>query len=312
MISKAGSKDHRNFIEKERGKARMQFIGVISLTFFLYCSNLTRFTFHQFSVATVLFVLILWSIMRAACVSPGIVDDERMLKMVEEYNLSSPGGGRKTTSDLPKAVPDRVEQCPHTGKPRPARSHFATLLNANVLKLDHFCYFVNNVIGHRNYKYFWLVLIYLNAGSVYAVLVLIMLDVEINPYPSLVLSGMQLTVAVGGFAFTGMLMYRHSWLLRRNMTSVEYVKNNEYWCRAAHLNVKVPKTHAYDQTLLQNLKEAFGRDPLWLLPTTPKLPSDGYCWAVSPSRVKEVQLGIDKIQESLDSMFKNAGFKFGA
>jgi len=313
MFSTAGSKDHKDFIEKERAKARLQFLGVLFLTFFLYFSNIPRFTSHQFAVATVLFILILWAVLRAAWTSPGIVDNEKMLKMVEEYNLSSPGGGtnRQHDSDLPKALPDRVQRCPHTGKPRPARSHFATLINANVLKLDHFCYFVNNVIGHRNYKYFWLVLIWLNVGSVYAVSIFIWLDSEINPSPSLLLSGVQLIIALGGFFFTGTLMYRHFWLLRRNMTSVEYAKNNEYWCRAAHLKAKVPSTHAYDRTLLLNMKEAFGRDPLWLLPTVPKLPSDGYSWEISQKRVKEVQLGIDQVEEKLDTLFKQAGFKFG-
>jgi len=131
-------------------------------------------------------------------------------------------------------------------------------------------------------------------------------------WPSLLLFGVQLIIALGGFSFTGSLMYRHLWLLRRNMTSVEFLKNKEYWCRAAHLEVSVPMTHAYDRTLLLNLKDVFGRDPLWFLPSVPKLPSDGYSWEVSQYSVKEVQLGIDKVKEELDALLKQAGFKFGS
>lgn len=311
MSGAAGSKEHEEFIKSERGKARVQFIGVLSLSSFLYLSHISHFTSQQFYIATVLFALIILAVLRASFTSPGIVDDERMKEMVEEYSLSEPGGGSsQQKNDLPKAIPDRVERCPHTGKPRPARSHFATLLNVNVLKLDHFCFFVNNVIGHRNYKYFWQVLGYLNIGCIYTIWLQIWIQHKSNLL-SILLCGAQLIIAVGGFGFTGSLLYQHFWLLRHNMTSIEYLRNNAYWCRATHLKVEVPFTHAYDRSLLQNLKEAFGEDLLWLLPTIPKLPSDGYTWEVSPTRVKEIQQGLDEVQEKLSTMFKNAGFKLG-
>jgi len=313
MYGAAGSKEHEEFIKSERKKAKMQLLGVILLSCFLYFTHIPRLTYPQFYVATMLFVLILLSVLRAAFTSPGIVDDERMRQMVEEYSLSEPGGGgsQQRNSDLPKAIPDRVERCPHTGKPRPARAHFATLLNANVLKLDHFCFFVNNVIGHRNYKYFWQVLGYLNVGCIYAVWLQFWMDRKTNPTPSSLLSVVQIIISVGGFGFTGSLMYHHLWLLRKNMTSIEYLRNNAYWCRAEHLKVKVPMTHAYDRSLFQNIKEAFGEDFFWLLPTTPTLPSDGYTWEISPNRVKEIQNGLDQVQEKLSAMFQQAGFKLG-
>merc|ERR1719411_276960 len=118
------------------------------------------------------------------------------------------------------------------------------------------------------------------------------MDPELNPEPSRILSLLYFGVSAGGMFFTGTLMYQHWWLLRHNMTSIEYLSNNNYWCRAHHLEVKVPMTHAFDFGLWRNLQEGLGSDYyFWFLPTSPNLNSDGYRWETNPDRVKEIQDG---------------------
>lgn len=49
-----------------------------------------------------------------------------------------------------------------------------------ILNMDHYCPWMNNCIGYRNYRYFVLFLLYLFTGSIYVICVII----SIGPYLS--------------------------------------------------------------------------------------------------------------------------------
>jgi len=65
------------------------------------------------------------------------------------------------------------KQCTRTGHFKPARSHFDSEVRRNVVGMDHHCPWVNNTIGVGNHKMFFLFLIYVQLGSLYAICLLI-------------------------------------------------------------------------------------------------------------------------------------------
>jgi len=50
--------------------------------------------------------------------------------------------------------------CKHTRSWKPDRTHYSKRLGQLVLRMDHVCPWINNVVGFRNYKYFFLMLFY--------------------------------------------------------------------------------------------------------------------------------------------------------
>ena len=50
---------------------------------------------------------------------------------------------------------------------KPDRAHFCKMLGRCVLKMDHFCPWLNNCIGFYNHKYFYLFIMYMAALTVF-------------------------------------------------------------------------------------------------------------------------------------------------
>jgi len=61
-----------------------------------------------------------------------------------------------------------VRTCRRCGCFKPARAHHDRISNRCVVKMDHYCPWVNNVVGFNNHKFFILFLAYIFLGSVYA------------------------------------------------------------------------------------------------------------------------------------------------
>jgi len=90
---------------------------------------------------------------------------EEMCKICEEEN---PKASEQLAGWL-KAHPNQVIEvmqsiknrwCTHCGAWKPDRTHHSRRLGQCVLRMDHVCPWINNVVGLRNYKYFFLMLFY--------------------------------------------------------------------------------------------------------------------------------------------------------
>ncbi|GAB4833831.1 Probable protein S-acyltransferase 16 [Ancistrocladus abbreviatus] len=137
------------------------------------------------------------------------------------------------------------QKCSHY---KPPRAHHCRVCRRCVLRMDHHCIWINNCVGHANYKVFFV----------------FVLDAVIACIYSLVISGVlliPLTIALG------VLLGWHVYLILRNKTTIEYYEG----VRAMWLAEKGGEvyTHPYDLGPFENLTSVLGPNIfLWLCPTS--------------------------------------------
>eukprot|EP01057_Protomagalhaensia_wolfi_P001269 Protomagalhaensia_wolfi_Nauph_80__1268@NODE_174_length_3303_cov_68_900735_g131_i0_p3_GENE_NODE_174_length_3303_cov_68_900735_g131_i0NODE_174_length_3303_cov_68_900735_g131_i0_p3_ORF_typecomplete_len162_score18_18DHHC/PF01529_20/4_7e27_NODE_174_length_3303_cov_68_900735_g131_i026823167 len=111
------------------------------------------------------------------------------------------------------------------GKYKPDRSHYCKELGRTVLKMDHYCPWVRNCIGFYNYKYFHILLFYINIVLVLSLLNsikfinLYLWDISVswgNIYIAILtsmLSFFSLSISLPFYLF-------HLWLASKNMSTI--------------------------------------------------------------------------------------------
>eukprot|EP00933_Yihiella_yeosuensis_P074734 TRINITY_DN8376_c0_g3_i4.p1 TRINITY_DN8376_c0_g3~~TRINITY_DN8376_c0_g3_i4.p1 ORF type:complete len:529 (+),score=49.94 TRINITY_DN8376_c0_g3_i4:101-1687(+) len=160
----------------------------------------------------------------------------------------------------------RVRWCTKTRAYQPERCYFDKALGHSVLKLDHFCPWLNNTIGYGNYKYFYLFLGYATSACGYLGMSFIELLLHATlSAPStfcLVTSG-ALALVLASILVPFFLFHTH--LIFRNMTTIEFV----HWMRAEGEQGERDRLNAspYDLGVYHNICSALGDNPLtWFLP----------------------------------------------
>eukprot|EP00929_Paragymnodinium_shiwhaense_P111655 TRINITY_DN79990_c0_g1_i1.p1 TRINITY_DN79990_c0_g1~~TRINITY_DN79990_c0_g1_i1.p1 ORF type:complete len:567 (+),score=107.03 TRINITY_DN79990_c0_g1_i1:95-1795(+) len=153
--------------------------------------------------------------------------------------------------------------CQKEEKFKPDRAHFCKHMERNVLKMDHYCPWMLNCVGHRNYKFFYLFLLYSTVAVGVAVphmwYQVILGSSVLHPT---VMNTFMLTqgAAVGSLltCTVGPFFAFHTWLLAQNMTTIEF-------CEQQSSGESFKKL--YDRGILLNFKSVLGKNPLlWLLP----------------------------------------------
>jgi len=205
--------------------------------------------------------LMLWSYFAAILTNPGVVPDDFRPIVDPEENPESMND---------KSDPRRPRFCRKCQKWKPERAHHCSICGRCVLKMDHHCVWVMNCVGERNYKFFFLFLLYTFLLSLMSCLALL-------PYFSEFFKGERKAdgspadLAVSFMAFVVDLAFSlslfgflimHVKLIAANCTTIEMFEKER--C----------KPWPYDQGLKKNFEEVFGSSPvLWFLP----LHSDRAC-----------------------------------
>jgi palmitoyltransferase len=103
---------------------------------------------------------LMFNYLRAVTVDPGGIPQEYIeskqseLDELMKYNETQFGESWSKYCRLCKA-------------PKPPRCHHCHISGRCILRMDHFCPWINNCVGFRNYRYFYLFLFYLWVGSLY-------------------------------------------------------------------------------------------------------------------------------------------------
>lgn len=147
---------------------------------------------------------------------------------------------------------------------KPERCHHCSDCNQCTLKMDHHCPWVNNCVGFRNYKYFYLLLVYATCSEVYAVGLLsycVSLRAGGGVWRPWEICAMVTIGLVGLFALAtiGLLLF-HTHLISVNQTTIEQLKG-------------IP-VDEYSLGACLNIKMVLGQNPaVWCIPCV---------WGVAP------------------------------
>ncbi|KAJ7961397.1 S-acyltransferase [Quillaja saponaria] len=163
------------------------------------------------------------------------------------------------------------QKCSHY---KPPRAHHCRVCKRCVLRMDHHCIWINNCVGHANYKVFFVFVVYAVIACIYSLVLLLgsLTNDQVkeedqsggNLRTVYVISGLllvPLSVALS------VLLGWHIYLTLQNKTTIEYHEG----VRALWLAEKGGSvySHPYDLGAYENLTTVLGPNILsWLWPTS--------------------------------------------
>ncbi|PSR98291.1 Protein like [Actinidia chinensis var. chinensis] len=163
------------------------------------------------------------------------------------------------------------QKCSHY---KPPRAHHCRVCKRCVLRMDHHCIWMNNCVGHANYKVFFIFVLYAVIACIYSLILLvgsIMYGSEEDEQQSdgsyrtiYVISGLLLVPLIVAL---GVLLGWQSYLILQNKTTIEYHEGvRAMWLAEKGGDVY---SHPYDVGAYENLTSALGPNILcWLFPTS--------------------------------------------
>lgn len=155
---------------------------------------------------------------------------------------------------------------------RPQRCKHCTKCGTCVLKMDHHCPWLRRCIGHANYKYFVVFLLYSASGLVFKSVTLVPFAVDLFQNQA---AGLCTVVVVSFTALLVVIMAAlivafcgfHLFLIGSARTTIEFLSR--------HDKARASK-HDYDEGIYKNIQAALGHNPLfWFLPIWPPA-TDGF------------------------------------
>ncbi|KAL8152719.1 hypothetical protein V2J09_010479 [Rumex salicifolius] len=167
-----------------------------------------------------------------------------------------------------------LRYCQKCSQYKPPRTHHCRVCKRCILRMDHHCIWINNCVGHANYKVFFIFVLYAVIACIYSLVLLLgsiiydpTKDDEHTPegssstiYVTSVLLLTPLTIAVS------ILFGWHISLVLRNKTTIEYYEG----VRAMWLAEKGGElyTHPYDLGAFENLMSVLGPNIVsWVCPS---------------------------------------------
>ncbi|MCL7041290.1 hypothetical protein MKW94_026073 [Papaver nudicaule] len=157
---------------------------------------------------------------------------------------------------------------------KPPRAHHCRVCKRCVLRMDHHCIWINNCVGHANYKIFFVFVLYAVIACIHSLILLVGCilddaekDGQLEDGSSrihFIISGV-LIVPLG--TALCILLGWHVYLILQNKTTIEYHEG----VRATWLAEKVGNVyrHPYDLGPYQNLTTVLGPNVFtWVFPTS--------------------------------------------
>nr|XP_043616839.1 probable protein S-acyltransferase 15 [Erigeron canadensis] len=162
---------------------------------------------------------------------------------------------------------------------KPPRAHHCRTCRRCVLKMDHHCTWINNCVGQRNYKAFFLLVAYATISCLHSAVIIVGSGFQ-KDWESAGMTGLKSFYITSGAMISlltltlGTLLGWHIYLMTHNMTTIEYYEGT----RAAWLAKKSGQIykHPYDVGVYRNLTMILGPNLLkWLWPSALSHVKDG-------------------------------------
>jgi len=251
-------------------------------------------------VQTILFhiitVLLLLSYVQSIITGPGEIPENDLQWEYIPQDARFPrvdAAALKLNLQETKRSGDR-RHCKWCGKYKPDRCHHCRVCRTCVLKMDHHCPWIYNCVGHGNYKYFFLLLVYSVADLhliFWAQGVSVKESIEVDkPFLTMFLLMFGETlVFLMGTLLSGFLCF-HLWLVFKGMTTIEFCeKSMPKRPKAEGAEKNSGMRSAYDEGCLGNICSVLGNNPLlWLLPLTPS-PGNGLHFVSREQRLDDIR-----------------------
>lgn len=165
-----------------------------------------------------------------------------------------------------KSTNGRARWCKHCKHYKPDRAHHCRVCKSCILRMDHHCPWIANCVGFRNYKYFFLVVVYATLTSLFVVVTMSdglfrsIAENEMDTWKRFALV-FALTLAATMSVMLVVFLTFHLWLLLHGMTTIEF-------CETQH---KLGKRFVpYNRGTIGNIQQGLGANPfLWLCPFAP-------------------------------------------
>jgi len=186
-----------------------------------------------------------------------------------------------------KKTSGELRYCNKEQKFKPDRAHFCSHMKRNILKMDHYCPWMDNCVGFGNYKYYVLFLIYasFNANFTFANLLHALLCPNYHFEQTVMMCiGLFLSLSVS-LPLTPLLSF-HIMLLTKNLTTIEFCD----MCRQAgggSMSVLLEAKSKYDLGVLSNIKSVAGEHCCyWLLPIG-RPSGNGLEWSLKDEELRQ-------------------------
>ncbi|KAI9205416.1 DHHC palmitoyltransferase-domain-containing protein [Polychytrium aggregatum] len=179
---------------------------------------------------------------------------------------------------------------------KPDRCHHCSACDQCILKMDHHCPWINNCVGFRNYKYFYLFVSY---GALYCIYVfgtalgtflsqqsLSIIEVDLQLLLLIMLSGIFGLCLLG---FSGL----HTTLLLTNTTTIESIEGARTIRLPDGSSARTGKVNIYNLGWKKNASQVMGQRGWWswLLPVSDEF-GDGHSFEINQSAYTKIQGGV--------------------
>lgn len=173
----------------------------------------------------------------------------------------------------------QLGRCDKCSAYKPPRAHHCRVCRRCVLRMDHHCMWINNCVGHRNYKAFVVLVVYATIASIYSLVIILGCAVQkewdfngwIRIKTFYITSGAMISLLSLTLAT---LLGWHLYLISHNMTTIEYYEGT----RAAWLAKKSGQSyhHPFDVGVYKNMTLILGPNMVkWFWPTAMSHIKDG-------------------------------------
>ncbi|KAJ3434055.1 zinc finger dhhc domain containing protein [Anaeramoeba flamelloides] len=156
---------------------------------------------------------------------------------------------------------------------RPDRARYSKTFHQLILKPDHVCHLVSNMVGFRNYKFFFLSVLYSMCLNTISTMFIIPEIIFLESTALMIFSALSIIISCVSFCFLAKPFCLHIILISKNLTTIDN------YIRIEKLKNCIDYENNYDLGIWKNFIIIFGKNPLfWLFPTRISCKKNGYEW----------------------------------